>query len=73
MARRRLYKVSRRKSAAWGWLAVAVALVLIGVAIAYSTGFWGQASTRTGRHAPSTQLPPGAGPVEPGVPNGGLR
>jgi hypothetical protein len=73
MARKRLFKVSRRKGSVWGWLTLAVVLVLVGVGIAYSTGFWGDASTRTGSHAPPTQLPPGAGPAGAGVPNSGSR
>jgi hypothetical protein len=69
MARKRLFKVSRRRGTAWGWLTIVVVLVLIGVGIAYSTGFWGDASTRTGSHAPATQLPPGAGPAGTAVAN----
>jgi hypothetical protein len=70
---RRLYQVRGRHARTWGWLTLAAVVVLIAVGIAYSTGFWGEAATGTGSHAPPNRVAPGAGAAGSGVPNAGPR
>jgi hypothetical protein len=64
---------TRRHGRTFGWLAAGVAVILLAVGALYSTGRWGADHTRTGSGASTAQLPPGAGPSQPGVPNAAPR
>jgi hypothetical protein len=63
------YSVSRLNNRLFAWLAVAVVLALVIAGVVYTTGRWGEGETRTGGSAPNPQVPPAAGPSQPGVPN----
>jgi len=67
------YVVSHRHRRAFGWLTAAVAVILLVAGVFYTTGRWGEDNTRTGGGATTAQVPPGAGPAQPGVPTEGAR
>ncbi len=62
------YVVTRRRGRALGLLTGIALLVLVVVGVLYATGRWGETATRTGGGADSAQVPPAAGPSQPGVP-----
>ncbi len=62
------YVVSRRRGRALGLLMGIAVLVLVVVGVLFATGRWGESATRTGGGADTAQVPPAAGPSQPGVP-----
>jgi hypothetical protein len=61
------FATTRRHGRTWAWLTAAAVLVLVVVGVFFTTGRWGEDTTRTGGGATAEAVPPGAGPNQPGA------